>query len=115
LEEPTDLGRLSFGRPEYGYPYGYPYGKSYGYPYGKSYGYFMVIWGFGRTPICEKVRRANREIKNRKPPIRLGVDRHSQRLERLSFVAVVIPLGPEDDTVTAHTYYRIQNTEYSLW
>ena len=42
---------MSFGRPEYGYPYGYPYGKSYGYPYGKSYGYFMVIWGFGRTPV----------------------------------------------------------------
>jgi len=46
---------LSFGRPEYGYPYGYPYGKSYGYPYGKSYGYFMVIWGFGRTPIFKEV------------------------------------------------------------
>ena len=36
---------MSFGRPEYGYPYGYPYGK--------SYGYFMVIWGFGRTPVFQ--------------------------------------------------------------
>ena len=49
------LQDLLHGRPEYGYPYGYPYGKSYGYPYGKSYGYFMVIWGFGRTPINSRV------------------------------------------------------------
>ena len=31
-------------------------------------------------------------------------------------MAVVTPLnnflGPEDDTVTTHTYYRIQNTEW---